>query len=157
RSGDDFLALTEMTTGTPNLIDGPYTYDAGHMHMHQADGTEIPLSGSPYPVFHLPPQQGRYRFTTSGDGTDSVWTFTSSHTDRDARPRGYTCSTWWLNYETQPCGADPLIFLRYDAHTAMDNTVTASAGHQLDITPYYQADAGQAAVLTTFKVWTSMD
>ncbi|GLY88374.1 PA domain-containing protein [Actinoallomurus iriomotensis] len=156
RQGDTFYPFTYLTVGSsPLLRDGPYGFDPSATHLYREDGTEVPQSRflGGYPVYKLPPEKARYRFTV---GSGLSWTFTSSRPTSGAQPMGTGCwATIYLG-STDPCAADPLLFLRYDASTDLDNAVTAPAGHMLRITPYYQADTAPARV-TSLKIWTSTD
>lgn len=159
RGGDNFYPITNFTSGAdPALTSDLYTYQVDSMHMYGPDGTEIPLTHSvPWSYYVLPDALGRYRFTTSGGGVDSAWTFASERPARNDAPSGYTCLNVWPLGGTDPCHADPLIFLRYNGFTAADNSVTASASHKLEITPVYQQDPGGTAPLSSITVWTSTD
>ncbi len=57
---------------------------------------------------------------------------------------------------TDPCGADPLIFLRYNAFTGLTNAVSAPGSHQLQVSAYYQA-ASPPAAITSLKLSISTD
>ncbi|MFB9831455.1 hypothetical protein [Actinoallomurus acaciae] len=156
RQGDTFYPFTYLTVGSsPLLRDGPYGFDPSETHLYREDGTEVPQTKflNQFPVYKLSPDKARYRFTVGGDLS---WTFTSSRPTSGAQPMGTGC--WAALYlgDTDPCAADPMLFLRYNAYTDLGNAVTAPAGHMLRITPYYQADTAPARV-TSLKVWTSTD
>lgn len=156
RQGDTFYPFTYLTVGSsPLLRDGPYGFDPSAIHLYQEDGTEVPQTKflGQFPVYKLSPDKARYRFTV---GSGLSWTFTSSRPTSGAQPTGAACWATLYLADTDPCAADPLLLLRYNAYTDLGNAVTAPAGHQLRITPYYQADTAPARV-TSLKVWTSTD
>jgi len=156
RQGNTFYPTTDRVSGAdPRLRDGAYDFAPGSVHLYQGSQEIQPTPVSGITTYQLPPGRAWYRLTTAYDSTYTDWRFTSSEPAKDAIPDGYTCLGTLLGVSTAPCGADPLIFLRYNAFGDRDNAVTAPGAHQLQVTAYYQAASGPA--VTGLKLWTSTD
>lgn len=157
RTGDWFFPYADMVPGAAPRDWGVQAFDAGSMHLYRSDGTEVPLTTHSYAdAYQLPPEKRKYRFTASVNGIASEWTFTSARPGDGDYPTGYECLDWAVAQDER-CAANPILFLRYDGHTDVHDSVTASAGHRLTITPTHQLDPGAVAPLASLKVWTSVD
>jgi hypothetical protein len=157
RTGDWFFPYADMVPGSAPRDWGVQGFDAGSMHLYRSDGSEVPLTTHSWAdAYQLPPEKEKYRFTASVNGIASDWTFTSARPGEGDYPTGYECLNWMIARDER-CAANPILFLRYDAHTDLHDSVTASAGHKITITPTHQLDPGAVARLHSLKVWTSVD
>jgi PA domain len=157
RQGDLFFPTFDMVSGqSPRLLDSVYQFDPSQMHLYQ-NGSEIPQSSlRSLTVYQLPPQQGQYRLTAAAGNLNTTWTFGSSHPAQNGMADGYAClGSLWFNL-TDPCAPIPLILLRYNASTNLDNAITAGGEHRLKISTYDQATT-QPDHITSLKFWTSTD
>jgi hypothetical protein len=157
RQGDVFYPLFYQVSGAdPRLIDGPYLFAPGSVHLFQG-GQEIqPVSVDGFATYPLPAQRGSYQLTAAYGDTSTDWRFTSAEPASNQVPDGFGCAGTFLSGSTAPCAPDPLIFLRYNAFTTLANAVTAGTMHQVQVTPSYQASVAPAEI-TSLKLWISTD
>ncbi len=157
RLGDTFYPLTYLVDGAnPALIDGPYIFAASATHFYQ-NGVELPAQQpNGIPVYQLSDQPATDRLTVDESNLHSDWTFSSRRPQADGLPQPFGCVGVLLG-QSDPCGADPLIQLRYNAFTDAGDAVTADARHRIEITPYSMVDPSKPTAVTSMKVWTSVD
>lgn len=160
RQGDTFYPTTYLASGAnPALADSPYlpySFDPSTVHLYQ-NGAELPqqqLSGTP--VYQLSDEPATDRLTVDTGDLHSDWTFSSRRPSANGLPHAFMCMGDYFG-GSGPCGADPLIQLRYDAFADTGNAVRADARHRIEITPYTMADPSAPYALTSVKVWTSTD
>jgi hypothetical protein len=169
RQDNTFYPDFWLTSGANPLSDGdPDTFvgfTPGQIHLYNQAGQEMPSSTDPFGDAYypgLPAVQQHYKLvlgyqltdygTTAT--TDTTWDFTSAApASGDYGPNGYVCLGTILNGSTEPCNAPPLVFLRYNAYLALDNTLAASGFHLLRVTGYHQDPA--APPVTSLRVWLS--
>ncbi len=160
RQGDIFWPLFNKVSGAdPRLIDGPYVFAPADIHLYQGGpgGQEIqPIDVGGFAAFELPAQEAAYRFTASFGNTATSWGFSSAEPDSNQVPDGVGCAGSALTGSTDPCAADPLIFLRYNAFTSTGNSVSVRGVHVIEVTPSYQAVPAPARV-TSLRLWISTD
>ena len=160
RQGDIFYPTTYLTSGAnPALVDSPYlpyVFDPSTIHLYQ-NGAELPqhMAGG-VALYQLSDQPATDRFTVDAGAVHSDWTFTSRRPTADGLPQAFNCVGEYFGH-SGPCGADPLIQLRYNAFAGAGDTVRADARHRIEITPYTMADPATPYALTSLKVWTSTD
>lgn len=159
RQGNTFWPTFNLVSGAsdPSVSNpGPYIFAAANVHMYQ-NGLQIPqttLLG--VPVFQLPAQQGRYNLQAQGGNTTASWDFTSSAPAAIKLPPGTACFGTITGTSSAPCAPDPLVLLRYNAFTSLNNTVTAGTRHEMEADAYHQATTGAPAI-TGLKLWVSFD
>ena len=160
RQGDTFYPTTFLTSGAdPALVDNPYfpySFAPSAVHLYQ-DGVEQPQQVEVgMPVYQLSDQPTSYRLTVAAGDLDSDWTFTSQRPTANGLPQAFNCLGTYFG-QSGPCGADPLIQLRYNAFVDAGNAVTANARHRIEITPYLGSDPSMPCAVTGLTVWTSTD
>lgn len=160
RQGDTFYPTTFLTSGAdPALVDNPYapySFAPSAVHLYR-NGVEQPQQlEAGMPVYQLADQSASYRLTVGAADLDSDWTFTSQRPTANGLPQAFRCIGDYFG-QSGPCGADPLIQLRYNAFVDAGNAVTADARHRIQITPYLGADPSTPCAVTSLKVWTSTD
>jgi hypothetical protein len=166
RQGDTFYPWFFPASGAnPAGEDSFTTLAPSAVQLYDQAGQEIPpgtLNGGA--IFTLPAQQQRYKLEASYQQTqygttattDTTWDFTSGEpSSGDYAPDGYSCAGTLDNGSTDPCNVPPLVFLRYNANTSLDNTLTAPGQHLLQVTGYHQ-DLN-APPVTSLKLWLSTD
>jgi hypothetical protein len=164
RQGDTFYPFMSLISGAdPRLSDAnTYFFAPGSIHLYSG-GQEIPpnnLGGLGIAVYQLPPGAAHYHMDTAysnvnGTGTTTTsWDFTSSHPSTDQTPPGHICFGVFAG-STDPCAQVAMLFLRYNAHTNPDNTLTAPGAHSLDVTAYDPAP--DAPRVSSLKLWISTD
>lgn len=157
RQGDTLFPVVYLVQGAGSRVRsaGLSIFAAGQMHLYQG-GQEIPQTPwNGLPTYQLAPQQARYKLTTQAGNISTDWDFTSAPTATDQTPPGLVCLAAFFHLSQDPCHADPLVFLRYNAFTDPANTVTAPGTHQLQVTAYHQAPGAPA--ITGLKLWISTD
>jgi hypothetical protein len=160
-----------LTSGASPLSSGdllnPVGFPPGQIQLYDQAGQELPAStlqsgAAYYPG--LPAARQRYKMALSYQltaygttaTTDSTWDFTSAAPAvGDYAPGPYVCFGTVLNNSTDPCNVPPLVFLRYNANTALDNTLAAPGFHLLQVTGYHEDPA--APPVTSLHVWLSTD
>jgi hypothetical protein len=161
RQGNTFWPVFYLVSGaSPDVIQFLYAFTPDDdIHLYDQAGQEItatPVDG--LVTYQLPPQQGRYRLvtqygsTSAYNGASTTWDFTSSEPASNQAPEGTWCVAVTTS-STEPCRADPLVFLRYDAGLSLADTVTGPGVHQLQVTGYHQDPS--APPVTSLKLWTS--
>lgn len=163
RQGNDFIPWMYLTSPDPQMTGyDPICCwywagaDPSRVHLFQ-DGQEIPPTSNDWGLseYTLPPAQSRYQLSMDVTNSHTTWDFTSAEPTSDAPPAGYACAGGALFGRVGPCQATPLIFLRYDAGTDLDDAVTAPSAHQITINA---SELGpNAPAITTLAVWTSID
>jgi hypothetical protein len=160
REGDTFFPFVYDVSGASSSKTGDgfgWTVGSSDIHLYDASGNTIPptsLSGAA--TYQLPPQQGRYKLVTQdAAGVSTTWDFTSAAPTADHTPPGTFCLPAIFVGSTDPCQADPLVYLRYNAVTDLSNSVTAPGTHRLQVTAYHQAPGGPP--ISALKLWISID
>lgn len=163
RQGDTFTPFMHLVSAEPQHARGRLgTPFGGDRFRLFRDGVELP-QGTPiigaFTTYELPPEPSRYRLTLAHGTSETAWEFGSATVTEDATPPGFWCPAAFPGFggSTVPCRAEPLIFLRYDAGTALDNTVPTPGGHHLWITAYRQAPPGTVPPLAGLRLWISTD
>ncbi len=146
----------QVSGADPRLLDGPYFFAPGDIHLYQG-GQEIqPISVDGTAAYQLPAAKASYQLDTSDNNTTTDWQFTSEEPASNQAAPGLGCGGSFFSGSTAPCAPDPLIFLRYNAFTTLANAVTAGATHQIQVTPTYQASVAPAQI-TSLRLWISTD
>jgi hypothetical protein len=155
RQGNTFYPMMYQQSGAdPKVQDGLYGFATNAIHLYH-DGQEIePTPALGAASYQLPAEQARYQLVTHYGDTSISWDFTSKAPSSNQVGDGYVCVKSLFG-SNDPCAADPLVLLRYNANTSLSNTVTAPGAQQLQITGYHQAADGPA--IRSMKVWTSVD
>jgi hypothetical protein len=157
RQGDTFFPQFSLASGQgPRVIDGIYqAADPAQMHLY-LDGSEISqdtLNG--LITYKMPAEQGQYRLTFAEGNLDSSWTFSSAHPQAQDVADGYRCIGTVFG-STAACAAVPMLMLRYNAFTDVDDAVTAGGRHVVEVTSVSQA-TGKPTEIASLKFWTSTD
>lgn len=156
RQGSTFYPVTDLTSGAdPRLSRGLFGYAPGSIHLFRGSHQITPftvLGG--IAAYHLPAGRARYRLVTDGADMPTTWTFTSARPTVNTAPAGAGCVGTFLG-SPGLCAADPLILLRYDAHTSLRNELPAPGRHRLDVTAYSEDQALPA--ITSLSVSVSTD
>jgi PA domain len=160
RQGNTFLPFTYGVSGAgPSKPDGGFSWavNSPDIHLYDAAGNAIPpTSFFGAASYQLPPQQGRYKFVTQeAAGMSTTWDFTSSAPATDHTPPGAICPATFVAHSADPCQADPLVYLRYNAFTDLSNSVTAPGIHRLQVTAYHEAPGGPP--INGLTLWISTD
>ena len=159
RQGDNFYPFMQQTAPGERNTQGQFgtPFTPGEMHLFR-DGVELaqaePFIGA-FTTYQLPSEQASYRLTFDNAGTSTSWNFTSSRPQTDATPPGQGCVETVFSQGTNPCRAQPLLFLRYDAGVGIDNRVPAPGSHQIVVDVYRQD--GSAVNVQSVKFWFSTD
>lgn len=160
RSGNTFLPWMLLTSSDPQQANiDMFTYWAGlfpfNVHLYQG-GQEISSASNPFGIseYTLSTGESQYRLTLDDPTVHTTWNFTSAAPTSDQTPPGTYCPGPIIGVHG-PCQAVPLIFLRYDAGTDLNNAITAPGGHRIQITAYHQNTSAPA--ITGMKVWISID
>ncbi len=156
RQGDTFYPIMDLISGAdPRLGQGLFGFDVESIHLYQG-GNEIP----PTPIlggiasYQMPAGQARYHLVTQFNSTSTTWDFTSSRPSIDRTPAGTGCVGTFFG-SADPCAPEPLILLRYNAHTDLTDTLTAPGAQRLDVTAYGQAP--DAPPVTSLSLSISTD
>lgn len=145
RQGDTFYPIAGLVSGAaPALNGGAFGFRADAIQLYR-DGAEIPGTAvQGIETFPMAAEPAGYQLVARYGGSTTTWDFRSVRPPADVPPPGYACYGTLLG-STEPCAPDPLVYLRYDAHTALDNTISAGDRHQLDVTAYHLV-AGAPAI-----------
>jgi hypothetical protein len=159
RQGNTFVPFVYGVSGAnPSTTDGGFAWAVNSPDIHLYDAAGHAIAPVPFLIgqasYQLPPQQGRYKLVAQDGDTSTTWDFTSSGPAADHTPAGTACFGTFYNNSTDPCQADPLVYLRYNAFTGLSNSVTASGSHQLQVTAYHEAGGPPVNGL---KLWISTD
>jgi hypothetical protein len=155
RQGNTFYPLFWLVNGANPAAEVNFGgFAPGSIHLYDQAGRQIaPTPFYGLATYKLPPRSARYRLVAHYDSTSTAWHFTSAAAATDQTPPGTACIGTAAGLSTAPCGAAPLVFLRYDAFTGLGNCVTAPGGHAIRVTAYHQAPS--APPVTSLKLWIS--
>jgi hypothetical protein len=157
RQGNTFYPIFWLVSGAnPEAAVDVGGFLPGSIHLYNQAGREIP----PTPVaglasYRLPPQPAGYTLVAPLGNTSTTWHFSSAAPGTDQTPPGTLCLGAIVGVSTAPCSAVPLVFLRYNAHTSLTDSVTAPGVHQIEVTAYHQAP--DSPPIASLKLWISMN
>ncbi len=158
------------------FVTGQYRMDASGKHYEFAwfdppevrlfrGDTEIPRQGSSWKWFQLPPGPGTYRlsmrYTQPGSAPEALapriaadWVFRSAPPTSGTLPAAYTCP---IANDTNPCGFDPLIQLRYDLGLTLSNTAFSRRDHTVNVHAAPLSGAVDQTRVSGMTAWYSTD
>jgi hypothetical protein len=156
RQGDTFYPQMLAVTAQRHLLVSPFVAGSaeGEVHLFR-DGVEIaarPWLGS-LPVYDLPSEAARYTLKLSEQGSQSTWDFTSRGVTDDDPPDGYACWATFFLGSTEPCRAEPLVFLNYAPELGLDNLARAGRSGEIEVTAYHHEAGGPS--IAGLKLWIS--
>lgn len=157
RQGNTFTPFMSMVTPAGHVAGAIGAADDADVHLHR-DGVEVPKAPPAFGSrlnYALPPQQARYRLTSTTDQLRATWDFTSGQVTKDETPDGFACLRTFVGGSKEPCRPDPLLFLRFDAGLDLGNTVSSSGVRPLKVTAYRQSARGPE--IRGLKIWISTD
>lgn len=157
RQGDTLYPQFSLASGQgPRVVDTIYqAADPKQMHLY-LNGAEIsPGTTNGLITYPMPAGQGQYRLAYASGNLNTTWTFASARPGTQDVADGYRCIGTVFG-STSPCAAVPMIFLRYNAYTDLNDAITAGGRHMLQVTSVSQA-ATKPADITSLKFWTSTD
>jgi hypothetical protein len=155
RQGNVFYPLLTLASPEPHQVGSVIGVGEEDFRLLR-NGVEIPRgSGALGLGYELPAERARYRLTLDLEASDSVWDFSSTAVTEDETPGGFLCAEALTGLLTTPCRPEPLIFLRYDADVALDNTVRAGRWDEIRVTADRQAPRGPT--IAWLKLWVSTD
>lgn len=155
REGNTLFAWMFLATSDPRQRSVEIGYDPSSVHLYRGD-KEIPFTDwNDFGIasFVLPPERARYRLTLDHANTHTSWTFGSSEPTSDHTPDWYACAGRAFLGTSEPCRAEPLIFLRYRVPVDLANAVSAPGRHELQLTAYRQAPGAPA--VKALRLWVS--
>ncbi|NUT20450.1 MAG: hypothetical protein HOV77_14795 [Hamadaea sp.] len=151
RQGNTFYPIGYLESDR-SLSSGLYGYDAASAHLYR-DGVEMPQSSvAGLVAYALPAENSAYRLTTdyrlpSYGEVHTQWDFTSAAPTENRPGTGAICIGTLVLESTDPCAADPLVFIAYRLGDAPARGFTVEAYHE----------DSQAPQITGVQVWTSTD
>ncbi|MEV6965079.1 hypothetical protein AB0M47_08165 [Hamadaea sp. NPDC051192] len=151
RQGNTFYPIGYMESDR-SLSSGLYGYDADSAHLYR-NGVEVPQgSVAGLVAYTLPSESSAYRLATdyrlsSYGEVHTQWDFTSAAPAADRPGAGSICIGTLVSESTDPCAADPLVFVAYHFGDTPARGFTVEAYHQ----------DPQAPRITGVQVWTSTD
>jgi subtilisin family serine protease len=157
RQGDVFYPQMLSVAAQRHGVISPFaagTVEDSEVHLFR-EGTEItarewfPLS----PVFDLPPEAARYTLTIDEQGSQSRWEFTSRTVTEDDPPDGIACWATFFTGSTEPCRAEPLVFVNYTPELGLDNKARAGRSGEIQVEAYHHEPGGPR--IAGLKLWVS--
>jgi subtilisin family serine protease len=128
----------------------------GEVHLSR-DGVELPPRSGFFglPVYDLPSAPARYKLEIDEQGSSTAWEFTSSTVSEDQTPAGYPCWDRFFNDSTEPCRAEPLVFVNYTPELGLDNLALAGRKGEIRVSAYHHEPGGPK--IAGLKLWVSTD
>lgn len=155
RQGDEMWPLANARQ------DGRFTVGVGFVNRLFRNGVEIPIDQLNGTV--VPPEPGEFRAVWGGfAGTTAEWTWHSAGTATEGTTiPGVFClgSHPLQGASTEPCRAEPAVFVSYEMGStlSLDNTAAAGRAHTFTANAFHSLSTAAMPRIAGLKIWTSTD